>query len=168
MIPFQQEVRSALRASESAQRVLLVQKIRALEHEINFLASFYRVNHDGELSFDEVTILQSYHDIFSEENLANVSYQNLKESYESSFRVLQEYRDESERLRNIARIKRQDLVLSEKQKWGDSTPPTAPFFDIYSQIFISLLDQKMYVYEDGDLVLSTPITSGRNKHETVT
>ncbi|MFO0763417.1 MAG: L,D-transpeptidase [Candidatus Gracilibacteria bacterium] len=168
MIPFQQEVRSALRASESAQRVLLVQKIRALEHEINFLASFYRVNHDGELSFDEVTILQSYHDIFSEENLANVSYQNLKESYESSFRVLQEYRDESERLRNIARIKRQDLVLSEKQKWGNNTPPAAPFFDIYSQVFISLLDQKMYVYEDGELVLSTPITSGRNKHETVT
>lgn len=117
---------------------MLLQKIRALEHEIIFLASFYRVNHDGDLAFDGVTIMQSYHDMFSEENLANISYQNLKDSYDSSFLALQEYRDESERLRNIARIKRQDLVLSEKQKWVGITPPSAPFFDIYSQIFISL------------------------------
>lgn len=147
---------------------MLLQKIRALEHEVIFLASFYRVNHDGDMVFDEVAIMQSYSDIFSDENLMNVSYQNLKESYDSSFLALQEYRDESQRLRNIARIKRQDLVLAEKQKWIGSTPPAAPFFDIYSQIFISLSDQKMYVYEDGELVLSTPITSGRKRFETVT
>jgi lipoprotein-anchoring transpeptidase ErfK/SrfK len=168
VVPFYKEVRSIVWASESIQREMLLQKIRALEHEITFLASFYRVNHDGDMVFDDVTIMQSYHDIFSEENLVNVSYQNLKDSYDSSFLALQEYRDESERLRNIARIKRQDLILSEKQKWVDTTPPSAPFFDIYSQIFISLLDQKMYVYEDGDLILSTPITSGRKRFETVT
>lgn len=168
VIPFYKEVRSIVWVSELIQREMLLQKIRALEHEIIFLASFYRVNHDGDLAFDGVTIMQSYHDMFSEENLANISYQNLKDSYDSSFLALQEYRDESERLRNIARIKRQDLVLSEKQKWVGITPPSAPFFDIYSQIFISLWDQKMYVYEDGDLILSTPITSGRKRFETVT
>jgi lipoprotein-anchoring transpeptidase ErfK/SrfK len=38
---------------------------------------------------------------------------------------------------------------------------------VYAQIYVSLKNQAMYVYEDGELILSTSITSGRTKHETV-
>lgn len=53
------------------------------------------------------------------------------------------------------------------KKWIETVPPEAPKGNIYSQIYVSLKQQKMYVYEDGELILSTPITSGRRDFETI-
>jgi lipoprotein-anchoring transpeptidase ErfK/SrfK len=57
--------------------------------------------------------------------------------------------------------------LREEAESNSTTPPEPPFSDIYDQIYVSLRDQMMYVYEDGDLILSTAITSGRRDYETV-
>jgi len=59
------------------------------------------------------------------------------------------------------------MVQTEMKKWTDVQPPVAPLGDAYMQIYISIKQQKMYAYQDGELVISSPITSGRTAHETV-
>ena len=59
------------------------------------------------------------------------------------------------------------MVAEEVKKWTEKSPPEAPFSDIYTQIYISLADQMMYVYEDNELILSTLITSGRSGFTTI-
>lgn len=59
------------------------------------------------------------------------------------------------------------MVAEEAKKWADKTIPEAPLPDVYTQIYISLREQMMYAYEDGELIISTPITSGRQSFETI-
>ena len=66
------------------------------------------------------------------------------------------------------RAKRMPYVLAQEAIWKKrgKTPPPPPYRNRFKQIFISLADQYMFAYEDGDLVMSTPITSGRRDFET--
>jgi lipoprotein-anchoring transpeptidase ErfK/SrfK len=60
-------------------------------------------------------------------------------------------------------------VQTENKKWaaGEMLPPISPVPDAYQLIHVSLVKQMMYIYEDNELILSTPITSGRNNFETI-
>jgi lipoprotein-anchoring transpeptidase ErfK/SrfK len=152
---------------ERTKKTLVLQDIQSLDHEFTFLDSIYRVNRDTALSFDPKILKKIYTESFTEEKLATQTSEQLQESLTTLSNLLDPYRIESRDIRKIAREKRADIVAKEAEKWVESTPPEAPFFDIYDQIYVSLKDQKMYVYEDGDLILSTPITSGRQNFETV-
>ena len=131
-------------------------KIRALKHEINFLASFIAsimmVNSllMKWLSCNHIMIY------FSEENLANVSYQNLKESYESSF-VYSKSIVMSLRGFVILHVSSDRILFSLRNKNEKQYSSCRTIFDIYSQVFISLFGSKMYVYEDGELVPQHPL-----------
>jgi lipoprotein-anchoring transpeptidase ErfK/SrfK len=160
-------VLKAIADLERTKKNLVLQDIQSLDHEITFLDSIYRVNRDTALSFDPKILKKIYTESFTEEKLATQTSEQLQESLTTLSNLLDPYRIESRDIRKIAREKRADIVAKEAEKWVESTPPEAPFFDIYDQIYVSLKDQKMYVYEDSDLILSTPITSGRQNYETV-
>ena len=152
---------------ERTRKQLILRDIDSLKHEITFLDSVYRVNKDTTLSFDEKIFREIYENYFTPERLNLENSQELASSFSTLSHLLDPYRIESQSIRKVAREKRADTVAQEAEKWKDTVPPTAPLLDIFSQIYISLKEQKMYVYEDGDLILSTPITSGRQNFETV-
>ena len=152
---------------ERTKKALVLQDIQSLDHEMTFLDSLYRVNRDTALSFDLKIFKKIYTESFTEEKLTTETSEQLHASFVTLSNLLDPYRIESRDIRKIAREKRADIVAKEREKWKESTPPEAPFFDIYDQIFVSLKSQMMYVYEDGDLILSTPVTSGRRDFETV-
>lgn len=152
---------------EHAQKDITLADIEDMRHEIIFLDSFYRVNPDTKLSFEKKTLDTIFQEYFSKKNLSRLSSEELQSSWTSLSNLLEPYRLESRELRKLAREKRADLVVKEKEKWTDTPPPEAPIIDVYQLIFISLRYQTMYVYEDGELILSTSITSGRQDYETV-
>lgn len=62
-------------------------------------------------------------------------------------------------------------IDSQKSVWRDNgqTPPKAPLgADISKQVYIDLKSQYTYFYDQGELINSGPITSGREKFETIT
>lgn len=160
-------VKKALADFERTKKALILQDIASIKHEITFLDSVYRVNRETTLKFDQKVFNKIYNESFTALNLKNETSEQLQESLTTLSNLLDPYRIESREIRKVAREKRADVVAKEAEKWKESTPPEAPFSDIYDQIFISLKQQMMYVYEDGDLILSTPITSGRQNYETV-
>lgn len=151
---------------ERAKKILVMQDITSLKHEITFLDSVYRVSSGTTLKFDVKLLNKLYQESFAEEKL-NQKSDELRAAWTTLSNLLDPYRIESREIRRIAREKRADIVAEEAKKWIDKESPEAPFFDIYDQIFISLKEQMMYVYEDGDLIISTAITSGRQNYETV-
>jgi lipoprotein-anchoring transpeptidase ErfK/SrfK len=159
-------VEKAAEDLERAKKILVMQDITSLKHEITFLDSIYRVSSDMTLVFDVKTFNKLYQESFTEEKLIQKS-DELRTSWTTLSNLLNPYRIESREIRRVAREKRADIVAEEAKKWVDKKPPEAPLFDIYDQIFVSLKEQMMYVYEDGDLIMSTAITSGRQNFETV-
>lgn len=147
-------------------RKIVLQDILWLKHELRFLDSFYRFNRDVELTFDR-SLAPKFSKLFTREFLEKTSVADLRAAFEASSKPLTEYRTESGKLRVVDREKRTTMVEKEKEKWWERIPPIAPFSDLYAQIYVSLKNQEMYVYEDGELILSTPITSGRRDFETV-
>lgn len=160
-------VKKASADLERTKKALIVQDITALKHEIIFLESIYRLNRDTTLFFDQKVFNKIYNESFTALNLKNKTSEQLQADFSLLSDLLGPYRIESLEIRKVAREKRASLVAKEAEKWKNSPPPDAPFSGIYDQIFISLKRQMMYVYEDGEIILSTPITSGRQKYETV-
>jgi L,D-transpeptidase catalytic domain len=157
------------KASEDLERTmksLVLQDIVSLKHEITFLDSIYRVSPGMTLKFDVQIFNKLYLESFSEDKLLQKS-DDLRSSWTTLSNLLNPYRIESREVRRIAREKRADIVAEEAKKWIDKKPPEAPFPAIFDQIFVSLSEQMMYVYEDGELIMSTPITSGRQNFQTV-
>ena len=138
-----------------------------MKHELVFLDSLYRVTDGHVLVFDSQEFQKSFTGAFNENTLHNDSTEELQKSFQAFTSLLDPYRIEAQKIRDDARLKRASLVAEESKKWIDTTPALAPIPDIYSQILISLKYQMMYVYEDGDLIFSTPITSGRESHKTI-
>lgn len=152
---------------EKVEKNLVLIDIEGIKHEITFLDSIYRVHPDAQLTFDPKVFNKMYQESFSAQRLKNENSTELRASWTTLSNLLDPYRLESREIRKVAREKRADIVAQEAEKWVDKKHPEAPFIDIYDQIFISLRDQMMYVYEDGELIISTPITSGRRNYETV-
>lgn len=152
---------------ERAEKNLVIIDIDSLKHEITFLDSVYRVNQNTALSFDPKIFNKMYQEFFSAALLKSENSEQLRASWTTLSDLLVPYRIESREIRKVAREKRADIVAKEAEKWTEKKPPEAPFYDIYDQIYISLKDQMMYVYEDGELILSTSITTGRRNYETV-
>jgi len=68
-------------------------------------------------------------------------------------------------------VRRLSWIESQKIIWNDKgqTPPKSPLgADISKQVYINLKDQYTYFYDQGELINSGPITSGRDKFETIT
>lgn len=161
-----QYVEKASEDLERAKKTLVLQDITSLKHEITFLDSVYRVSSGTTLVFDMKTFKKLYDESFTPEKL-NQKADELRAAWEILSNLLDPYRRESVDVRRIAREKRADIVAEEAKKWTEKKSPEAPLPDIYTQIYISLKDQMMYVYEEGDLILSTSITSGRQHYETI-
>lgn len=152
---------------ERTEKNLILIDIDSLKHEITFLDSVYRVNQNTTLSFDQKIFNKMYQEFFTKKRLDAENSEQLRTSWTTLSDLLTPYRIESREIRKIAREKRADIVAQEAEKWIEKKPPEPPFHDIYDQISISLKDQMMYVYEDGELILSTSITTGRRNYETV-
>lgn len=159
------KVQQAKNLLESVQKKVILQDIEALSHELTFLDSVYRFT--GKKWLDYKVFSKEFQTIFKKDVLDSQTYAELKELFDSFSQRLDPYRVETKKIRAQARDKRSKIVEQEKKKWGDILPPEAPIWDVYAQIFISLKQQKMYAYEDGELVLSTPITSGRSGYATI-
>lgn len=76
-------------------------------------------------------------------------------------------RIEAAKIRAQYKAKRAKLVAREKEKWGDTSMPDAPLGDVFSQVYVSTKYQRLYAFEDGELILSTPVTTGRTTHQTI-
>lgn len=127
----------------------------------------YRVSGKTTLVFSPKVFNKLYAESFSKSAQEKEDSETLRAAWTTLSNLLDPYRLEAQEIRRVARENRADIVTKEAEKWVDTLPPEAPLSDIYTQIFVSLRDQMMYVYEDGDLMLSTPITSGRRDYETV-
>ena len=145
---------------------VLFQDILGLKNELIFLDSFYRVA-GSKTVFGYKALNKKFRETFTQDVLKNSSTDTIKQLYISFSETIESYRTESSKIRAEARIKRADMVAKELKKWTETPPPTAPLGNIYTQIVVSLRAQMMYVYEDNELILSTPITSGRRDFETI-
>ena len=74
-------------------------------------------------------------------------------------------RIEAAKIRAQYKAKRAKLVAREKEKWGDTSMPDAPVGDVFSQVYVSTKYQRLYAFEDGELILSTPVTTARTLKE---
>lgn len=151
---------------EQAEKKIVLQDIESLQHEIRFVGSFYRVNDEEKLSFEENTFQKLFDGSFSEEHKEKETANILREKLETVSNLLEPYRMESQELRKIAQEKRASVVAQETEKWPDGVPKS-PIPDVYQLIYVSLSEQRMYAYEDGELILSTYITSGKQNFETI-
>jgi len=119
------------------------------------------------LVFSQKVFNKLYVESFSEKQLETDDSETLRTAWKTLSDLLDPYRVESSDIRKIAREKRAVMVVEEAKKWTEKSPPVSPLSDIYTQIYVSLADQMMYAYEDGELIISTPITSGRQSFETI-
>ena len=150
---------------EATKKKMVLQDIDGLSHELDFLDSLYRFT--GKKGFDYKTFSKAYKTTFTPDVLDTKNSDDLKTLMNDFDTRLSPICLDAQKIRAEYREKRAKIVAQEKTKWTDSVPPDAPFGDVFSQISISLKYQRMYVYEDGELILSTPITSGRTDHETI-
>lgn len=161
-------VKKATDDLEKVEKNLVLQDIEGIQYEITFLDSLYRVNQGNTvLSFEQKVFNKMYKELFTPARLKKETSEELRTSWMTLSNLLDPYRIESRDIRKVAKEKRADIVAEESKKWTEARPREAPFSYIYDQILIDLGTQRMYVYEDGDLILSTPITSGRNRYETI-
>lgn len=152
---------------DDIQKTLIKQDITALGHELSYLDSYYRFVRWNKLVYDYKALKKNFAQTFSDAFMQSSTTSQLREAFQTFSKTIDPYRTESQKLRAEAKKKRAALVEKEMKKWTDTPPPIAPLGDIYAQIYISLKQQMMYIYEDGELIMSNPITSGRNEHETV-
>jgi lipoprotein-anchoring transpeptidase ErfK/SrfK len=163
----QSAAKRAVSEFDLVQKEVLLRDILGLKYEIKFLDSFYRVTSDTALTFSYKNTDKQFRETFTSELLRYGSVDSLRKVYSAYDALIQPYRAEAAKMRAEARLKRAELVAKEREKWTDTPPPPAPIGHVYTQIAVSLRYQMMYVYEDGDLILSTPITSGRRDFETI-
>ncbi len=153
---------------EYAQKKLVYQDILAFKHEMFLLADLYRFYPSKEKLLDSKKFWNDFGTIFSREKLTTETAEVLGVSLAHLQSITQKYRDAASEIRAKNRERRLSWIETENKKWvGTSLPPTSPLPDVYQLIYVSLAQQKMYVYEDNELILSTSITSGRNNFETI-
>lgn len=152
-----------------AERKLILQDILAFKHEMLFLADVYRLTPIKKSPLDTKVFWKDFSISFNRNTLQNSSTDELQSLLNYHKTLTQGYRDEATNARAVAREKRAAWVETEMKKWETSTTgiPISPLSGVYQLIYISLAEQKMYVYEDNELIISTSITSGRNNFETI-
>lgn len=161
------EVKNAQHRFEQVQKKLVLQDILGFKHEMMLLESLYRVSPAQKTPFDIREFWKNFKIEFSRDTLSNTTAEELRTTLDAVRDTAIKYRADGHEMRRVAREKRQDLVTKELLKWKENTPPAPTYSNVFSLIDVSLKQQMMYVYEDGDLILSTPITSGRRDYETV-
>ncbi len=159
------QVESAKKSLEVVKKQIALQDIDALPHEMAFMDSTYRFT--GKKGFDYKTFSKAYKSVFTPDVLATKDSAELQTLFSDFSTRLEPAREEYKKVRMAYKAKRAKLVAKEKEKWGDTLPPDAPVSDVFSQIYVSTKYQRMYVYEDGELILSTPVTTGRTTHQTI-
>jgi len=131
------------------------------------LESLYRVSPAQKTPFDIREFWKNFKIEFSRDTLSNTTAEELRTTLGAVRDTAIKYRADGHEMRRVAREKRQDLVSKELLKWKEAVPPAPSYSNVFGLIDVSLKQQMMYVYEDGDLILSTPITSGRRNFETI-
>lgn len=146
-----------------------MQDILSFKHEMLFLSDVHRIIPIKKPSLDIKVFWKDFKISFNRDTLKNSSTDELKSLLQYQKTLTQGYRNEAVQARALARENRAQWVEDERKKWeADGTAiPASPLPDLYHLIYISLAEQKMYVYEDNELILSTLITSGRNHFETI-
>ena len=130
------------------------------------LESLYRVSPAQKTPFDIREFWKNFKIEFSRDTLSNTTAEELRTTLGAVRDTAIKYRADGHEMRRVAREKRQDLVSKEILKWKEALPKPS-YTNVFGLIDVSLKQQMMYVYEDGDLILSTPITSGRRNYETI-
>lgn len=146
------------------ERRLVLQDILAFEREMYFITDIYRME-DEKSEFDIRAFWRDFSSLFSEKTLRDTPVSELRNAYQDLVSQSTEYREHGQVLRAEAYQDSQALISQ-----YSSLPPDlriSPLPGVYSLIFISLAEQMLYAYQDGELILATPITSGRNDYETV-
>lgn len=159
------QAENAKKSLEVVKKKVIVQDIDALSHEMALFDSLYRFA--GKKWFDYKTLSKAYKTVFTPDVLKNKDSKELGTLFAEFSQRIEPTRVEANKIRAVYREKRAKLMTKEKEKWADAVPPDAPVSDVFSQIYISTKYQRMYVYEDGDLILSTPVTTGRTTHQTI-
>ena len=154
---------------EIAQRKILYTDILSLKHQILFYGEVYRSAPDAEWTFDKKGLQKKFKQVFSRTDLTEKSLPELRSSYDRAKSEITLHDAEVALLRKNAQEQRKEWIEIEAQKWTDAatSPLEPPLPTLFKQIFISTEGQMAYAYEDGDLILSTPITSGRNAYSTI-
>jgi hypothetical protein len=162
-----EEMRDAQFLFERVQKKLVLQDILGFKHEMLLLESMYRVSPAQKTVFDIRDFWKNFKIEFSRDTLSSTTASELRTTLSSLRDSTMKYRADGHEMRRLAREKRHDLVTKELSKWTTETAPPPSYSDVFSLIDVSLKQQMMYVYEDGELILSTPITSGRRNFETI-
>lgn len=159
------EVEKAEKSLEVVKKKIVVQDIDALIHEMSFYDSLYRFS--GKKWFDYKTLAKAYKTVFTADVLETKDSKELGVMFSDFSTRIEPTRIEAAKIRAQYKAKRAKLVAREKEKWGDTSMPDAPLGDVFSQVYVSTKYQRLYAFEDGELILSTPVTTGRTTHQTI-
>lgn len=159
------EVEKAEKSLEVVKKKIVVQDVGALIHEMAFYDSLYRFT--GKKWFDYKTLSKAYKTLFTADALETKDSKELGVMFSDFSTRIEPTRIEAAKIRAQYKAKRAKLVAREKEKWGDTSTPDAPVGDVFSQVYVSTKYQRLYAFEDGELILSTPVTTGRTTHQTI-
>ncbi|GAB4141689.1 MAG: hypothetical protein Fur0024_3920 [Patescibacteria group bacterium] len=158
--------------AEKLKHDLLIKSLENSLEDADKLLNFYK-------SFkgysEEVLSLQKYKkdvlELVNSEKLSETSFDELKTFLEQN--IYPSIEGPLSKKRNIDeeyQKKRLNWIAEEKAKrerYGLGEAPKPPKEDVEKIIYVNLKSQKMYLYDKGELIFSTPITSGRSGFETV-
>lgn len=104
------------------------------------------------------------------ENVKKTSFEELeKVSQNEILPILAKTKSDVEKLKVEEAAIRQKLIDAEKNNWQNQSAPQAPLgATVPKQIFVKLSTQRMYLYDQGEIIKSGAVTTGKEKFETVT
>lgn len=133
-----------------------------LRDEIERAAWLLRVRSYSGIVFPDFGMMLTEYDEDIKNN--DVYVDDIWMSYETRFAP---YRSYLEDIRSMDRARRSDWRDAVLADMPDIAHRPSPYPHIYSLIEIDISEQKMYAYEDGELIMMTSITSGKRGHDTI-
>lgn len=155
-----------------AQKEMLLQNLDNLDKQADQLLSFFNQYYSYNEQKDSLKDYKAKITNFSKTSEYNkLSFDELKTYLETNLYPLvqniQKYKDSMDTSTAEQKQKWMELERLNREKLGMGDAPVAPL-NREKLIYINIAEQKMFVYDNGDLIASGYVTTGKIGHETVT
>jgi len=153
---------------DTTQKKILFESLIEMEAEAEELAAFFEKRGMEQQQEDMNQFLSKAKDIRVLQKYQEKNYKEIVSVLEDHvYPILNKSREEQQKTYDKEIAQREVWIEQEAKKWIGKLPPKAPKEGIWKQIYINIWSQKMYLYEDEQLIFSTYITSGKLSTPTV-
>lgn len=153
-----------------AQKRMLLENLQDLYNDSKELLTYFnsKAGYNTEKQNLKVyqTKFQELRDSQFYKNLTFAEFQNILE--QDYYPLVNSPKEVRQKIDEAIEKKRQDLINKEAEKRAKYNlgPAPKPPLEKEKLIYIHKASQRLYAYDKGDLILSTPITTGMNGHAT--